>query len=507
MYMSRNLRKLLSGALVFSVVSLFAAQAAAAQPGFAQVSGSPYAAGTSPQSIAFSPNGALVATANAGANDVSVFTVSSSGTLTAVSGSPFKAGSGPQSVAFSPSGGLLAVANKSDNTVSVFTVSAGGSLTQVSGSPFKTGAAPDSVAFSATGGLLAVANGAGNTVSMFSVSSTGSLTQVGSAAAVGTNPDSVAFSPSGGTYAHLPPNSSLLAVANGGSNTVSMFSVSSTASLTAISAYATGTTPASVAFSPNGSGLEAGFIGNLATANSGSNNVTIFRISSTGTLGPAAAFATGHGPRSVQYSPGGELLATADATDNAVSLFMTLPVSGNLVPLSLTGFPLRLGSAASGPASVAFSPNGKLLATANSASNNISVFDIVDCSATFNQAFQAGFHAGFNPGFNTVFRAAYKPHGAWQVGFARGFEAAHGKRGLTGDYTVGKGARIASTRSAAPDPSPRAQTAAQQACDPVFNPAFNSGFNAAYNAAFNAAYNSAFNNGFQKGYATGQRHS
>jgi DNA-binding beta-propeller fold protein YncE len=76
--MLRNLRRLLTGVFVFSAVSLFAAQVAAAQPGFAEVPGSPFATGTSPQSIAFSPNGALAATANAGGNDVSVFTVSSS---------------------------------------------------------------------------------------------------------------------------------------------------------------------------------------------------------------------------------------------------------------------------------------------------------------------------------------------------------------------------------------------------------------------------------------------
>ena len=43
---------------------------------------------------------------------------------------------GPYSVAFSPSGGLLATANYGANTVSVFSVSAGGALTPVAGSPF-----------------------------------------------------------------------------------------------------------------------------------------------------------------------------------------------------------------------------------------------------------------------------------------------------------------------------------------------------------------------------------
>ena len=125
------MRKLLTAVLVFTAVSLFAAQVAAAQPVFAEVPGSPFATGTNPQAIAFSPNGALAATADAGTNNVAVFTVSTSGTLTPVSGSPFKSGTGPQAVKFSPSGGLLAVADKTDNSVSMYTVAPSGALTPV----------------------------------------------------------------------------------------------------------------------------------------------------------------------------------------------------------------------------------------------------------------------------------------------------------------------------------------------------------------------------------------
>ena len=48
-----------------------------------------------------------------------------------VSGSPFAAGNDPVSVAFSPGGGLLATANQADSTVSVFSVGVGGALTEV----------------------------------------------------------------------------------------------------------------------------------------------------------------------------------------------------------------------------------------------------------------------------------------------------------------------------------------------------------------------------------------
>jgi hypothetical protein len=101
------------------------------------VSGSPFTTGVGLMSVAFSPSGRLLAAANAGdkgvGSTVSVFSVNvSTGALTPVSGSPFATGAGPVSVAFSPSGGLLAAANGTANTVSVFSV---GLPSAVIGSP------------------------------------------------------------------------------------------------------------------------------------------------------------------------------------------------------------------------------------------------------------------------------------------------------------------------------------------------------------------------------------
>ena len=63
-----------------------------------------------------------------------MFSVGSGGALTEVAGSPFATGHFPRSVAFSPSGELLATANANDNTASVFSVGSGGALTAVAGS-------------------------------------------------------------------------------------------------------------------------------------------------------------------------------------------------------------------------------------------------------------------------------------------------------------------------------------------------------------------------------------
>ena len=57
--------------------------------------------------------------------------------FTQVAGSPFATGRNPVSVAFSPSGGLLATANQHDNTVSVFSVGSGGGADRGRGLPVR----------------------------------------------------------------------------------------------------------------------------------------------------------------------------------------------------------------------------------------------------------------------------------------------------------------------------------------------------------------------------------
>ena len=190
------------------------------------VTGSPFPNGGG-FSVAFSPDGSLLATANEADSTVSVFSVGAGGALTPVAGSPFTTGSFPESVAFSPGGGLLATANYKSNNVSVFSVGAGGALTSVAGSPFPADGggsdSPLSVAFSPDGSLLATANSvAGVGVSLFAVAAGGVLTPVvGSPFSTGSQQYavSVAFSPAGG----------LLAVANAavGGDSVSVFSLGS----------------------------------------------------------------------------------------------------------------------------------------------------------------------------------------------------------------------------------------------------------------------------------------
>jgi 6-phosphogluconolactonase len=342
------------GLLVFF---LWGAPLAVAAPVFAPVTGSPFVTGSAPLSVAFSPGGRLLATANLTNSTVSMSAVGPGGALTPIAGSPFGTGTGPVAVAFSPGGDLLATANQNTNTVSVFTVASGGALTTVAGSPFGTGNGPLSVAFSPGEDLLATANLSASTVSVFEVGAGGALTPVaGSPFAAGSGVASVAFSPGG----------DLLATANFNAGTVSVFEVGAGGALTQVagSPFVSGTSPISVAFSPGG--------GLLATANRDANSVSVFAVGPGGTLAPVAGspFGTGNGPFSVAFSPGGGLLASANLSASTVSVF-AVGSGGALTPVE--GSPFATGN---DTRSVAFSPSGGLSATANAGANTVSVFAV-----------------------------------------------------------------------------------------------------------------------------------
>jgi len=166
------------------------------------VPGSPFAAGIGPLSVAVDPTGKFAYVLNVETppdfinGTVLAYSIGANGALTPVSGSPFAAGSLPQSVAVDPTGKFAYVANGLSNNVSAFSIGANGALTPASGSPFAAGPGPDSVAVDPTGKFAYVANGLSNNVSAFSIGANGALTPVtGSPFVAGTTPVSVAITP------------------------------------------------------------------------------------------------------------------------------------------------------------------------------------------------------------------------------------------------------------------------------------------------------------------------
>ncbi len=174
-------------------------------------------------------------------------------------------------VAFGPLG-LLAVTNAGNDTVTLYRVTGAGKTHQLSVLP--TGKGPEAVAFGPTQGggeALAVANGGDNTVSTFTVYGTVVAPAAGSPFPTAAGPDSVAFSPKG-----------LLAVAGSTANLVYDYSVSYTGALSGVGG-GHASDPMSVAFSTTGR-----LLGSADTS-----DVSVFSVATSGLLAPAFTVPTG----------------------------------------------------------------------------------------------------------------------------------------------------------------------------------------------------------------------
>ncbi len=295
--------------------------------------GSSCATGTAPIGVAMTPNGQYLYTANALANSISAFSVGSNGSLTTVSCSGCTTGSTPYGVAITPSGQYLYTANLAGNSISVFSIGAGGALTPVScsGANCSTGTKPYGVAVTPNGQYLYSANNNSNSVSAFSIGSSGALTPIscsGSNCTTGSQPEGIAVSPDG----------QYLYTANRGASTgsVSVFSIGSNGSLTALSCGSgcnLGTAGAfSLAISSDGSHL-------YVTVRNAAARVAVFAIGTNGLLTPVACSGSNC---TTGTNPGG-VAVTPDSLDAYASVFSTNAVipysigsSGALTPITCT---------------------------------------------------------------------------------------------------------------------------------------------------------------------------
>ena len=207
------------------------------------VPGSPFAAGTYPYEMAFGtpggdPSGGSFAyVVNHSSNNVSAYTIQSTGALSAVLGSPFAAGNGPLATSVDAGLSRLLVVNTDSNNLSIYVMHLDGSLFPISGSTTSTGTLTSSVANDANQHVY-VAGGSG--VFGFTDNDTFPLTPIaGSPFAAGTAPNCVRLDPSG----------KFLYVVNQGSANVSAYSVNpATGILTQIGTFGTGNGPYSIAF-------------------------------------------------------------------------------------------------------------------------------------------------------------------------------------------------------------------------------------------------------------------
>lgn len=115
--------------------------------------GTTVAAGLGPVSVAVDPSGRFAYVANRVSNDISGYTIGSSGALTPLDAHPgilgvqnFPAGTNPNSITVDPSGRFVYVTNGGSENVSAYSIGSDGMLTEIPGSPFRAGVGPASIA-------------------------------------------------------------------------------------------------------------------------------------------------------------------------------------------------------------------------------------------------------------------------------------------------------------------------------------------------------------------------
>ncbi len=228
--------------------------------------GAGVATGTTPRSAAVSPDAKFLYVSAVGGDNISVYSVGSSGALTPATTVSTGANSDPQGIAITPNGLFLYTANNGTNDIGGFTLGANG--TPVPTGNNQAAANIKELAISGNGQFLYATVATG--VRAYSIDqTTGALTPIGGVVGAGTAPKGVATT----------PDDRFVYVGNTGSANITAFSVGTDGSLTPINNFPTGPTPQTIAVSQDGQFLY--------NANSGAGNtISGFSISNDGSLTP-----------------------------------------------------------------------------------------------------------------------------------------------------------------------------------------------------------------------------
>jgi 6-phosphogluconolactonase len=290
---------------------------------------SPITAGPSVQSLAIHPSRKFLYAANAGENDVSLFTISPNGALTEVTPRT-RAGTVPTLLVMDPGGKYLYVANSASNNISVFSIdTTNGALTEVSGSPFQVGVSPLNMTLAPSGKFLYITGSAlPGALLVLSINQASSpckeflcLIQLSQ---LGTNPYGLAIATPGSK------GQSYIYVANSSpDNSISEFSInSSTGTVTQLAG-----SPIGEAFSSPTSILVTNSANYMYIANEASGNLAAYSIDGSGgiTLLQNSPFATNPQPISIATDTLGKYLFVGNqGSSAAIESFLFEGNSGTL---------------------------------------------------------------------------------------------------------------------------------------------------------------------------------
>ena len=290
---------------------------------------SPVPTGSNPTSIAIDYSGLILYVTNRDSNTISSYHIDAqTGELTALPGSPVPAGKAPVYALVSSSQNFLYVVNEGDNNVYLYAIGANGALT-LSNNPLATGLAP-LLLFLDILDHAYVANSGDNSISDYGVDPlSGALSPIGKLP-TGDSPGGLAiYNPPTGlpyVYATFPHGNYGL-----------QYTEKSDGSLNLSGTIPTGNGPTGILVYPFASSA-SGFDTGLAVANTGSDNISAFTISSsTGATTPIGLpVAAGIGPTFLAVDPSARFVYATNSGSNNVSGYNISP-TGGLTPT--TGSP------------------------------------------------------------------------------------------------------------------------------------------------------------------------
>ena len=306
-----------------------------------QLPGSPFAGGSDPFAIQFTPDAKFAYIANYLGNAVSGYSLNgTNGELTPIAGSPFPTEDGaPVTLAIAPSGKFLYTVNLNNNLdlngISGFSINGEtGELTQVPGSPLIPflGFFGASFAFTPSGAFLYASNsfGLNSSIAGFAVNADGSLTQVAGSPFSSSYPDGLAVAPSG-NYLFVGDQAGFIEVYGINASTGALALVSSVPTLD--------TFPVTEVTTSAGEFLYGGVV-QAMTPNGFINGFQI--DTATGGLSPVSGspYTTGLYPQSLAGSRSGRFLYVADEMSSEVSGYSIDAATGALMPIAGSPFPV-----------------------------------------------------------------------------------------------------------------------------------------------------------------------